>query len=274
MESLEPFTRSPPRATVAPFSLASATWRSTFSMALGSIRGPTSTPSSMPSPTLIAAIFSVSFFENSSRMPLWTKTRLAQTQVWPMLRILETRAPSTAASTSASSKTTKGACPPSSRERRFIVSADCFMSSLPTSVEPVKESLRTRRSSMMGAVMAAGSMPATTERTPFGKPLALLQGHHGGEVLLPLVHEAGCLAHDPGPVRRGGRGPLFLDGGGSDYGLAHLLPPGVWEGGDGLVVGGVRYVEGRARGCGAHPLASYEELLDQSGQDHLVPPFA
>jgi hypothetical protein len=169
-EPLPPFTLSPPRATVAPFCLASATWRSTFSMALGSISGPTSTPSSVPSPTLIAAILSVSFSENSSRMPLWTKTRLAQTHVWPMLRILETRAPSTAASTSASSKTMKGAWPPSSRERRFMVSADCLIRSLPTSVEPVKESLRTRRSSMIGAVMAEGSMPAITERTPFGRP--------------------------------------------------------------------------------------------------------
>src|SRR4030088_751775 len=38
--------------------------------------------------------------------------RLAQTQVWPMLRYFETMAPSTAASISASSNTTNGALPP------------------------------------------------------------------------------------------------------------------------------------------------------------------
>lgn len=45
--------------------------------------------------------------------------RLAQTQVWPPLRNFETSAPSTARSRSASSKTMKGALPPSSRLSRF-----------------------------------------------------------------------------------------------------------------------------------------------------------
>src|SRR3546814_1484159 len=69
--------------------------------------------------------------------------RLAQTQVWPVLRNLEIMAPSTAASRSASSNTRKGALPPSSSEIFFTVEAHCCISSLPTSVEPVKESLRT-----------------------------------------------------------------------------------------------------------------------------------
>src|SRR5215207_11527028 len=141
-----PFTRSPPRSTFAPFSRASATWRSTLSMAFASIRGPTSTPSSIPSPTFIAASSSVSRFANSSMTSLWTKMRLAQTHVCPMLRIFEATAPSTAASRSASSKTMNGAWPPSSRLRRFIVSAAWRIRSLPTSVEPVKESLRILRS--------------------------------------------------------------------------------------------------------------------------------
>jgi hypothetical protein len=46
---------------------------------------------------------------------------LAQTQVWPVLRYLEAIAPSTAASRSASSKTMKGALPPSSSETFFTV---------------------------------------------------------------------------------------------------------------------------------------------------------
>src|SRR3546814_10261582 len=69
--------------------------------------------------------------------------RLAQTQVWPVLRNLEIMAPSTAASRSASSNTRKGALPPSSSEIFVTVEAHCCISSLPTSVEPVKESLRT-----------------------------------------------------------------------------------------------------------------------------------
>ena len=40
-------------------------------------------------------------------------------------------------------KTMKGALPPSSIEVRLTVSADCAISSLPTAVEPVKESFRT-----------------------------------------------------------------------------------------------------------------------------------
>ena len=60
-----------------------------------------------------------------------------------MLRYLEAIAPSTAASRSASSNTMNGALPPSSSETFFTVDAHCAISSLPTSVEPVNENLRT-----------------------------------------------------------------------------------------------------------------------------------
>ena len=69
--------------------------------------------------------------------------RLAHTQVWPVLRYFDAMAPTTAASRSASSKTIKGALPPSSMEVFFTVSAHAAISVLPTSVEPVNESLRT-----------------------------------------------------------------------------------------------------------------------------------
>jgi hypothetical protein len=69
--------------------------------------------------------------------------RLVQTQVCPGIPELAVMAPLTAASRSASSKTMKGAWPPSSIETRFTVSAHCFKSRLPTSVLPVKESFRT-----------------------------------------------------------------------------------------------------------------------------------
>ena len=63
-----------------------------------------------------------------------------------MLRILAIIAPATAASTSASSKTTNGALPPSSIETRWRWSADWRTRILPTSVEPVKLTLRSRSS--------------------------------------------------------------------------------------------------------------------------------
>src|SRR6516225_6516338 len=69
--------------------------------------------------------------------------RLAQTQVWPALRYLEAMAPLTAISISASSNTINGALPPNSIEVFLTVPAHCCISSLPTSVEPVKVSLRT-----------------------------------------------------------------------------------------------------------------------------------
>src|SRR5207302_8470418 len=56
------------------------------------------------------------------------------------LRYLEAMAPSTAASRSASSKTMKGALPPSSRESFLTVPAHWAMRILPISVEPVNRS--------------------------------------------------------------------------------------------------------------------------------------
>src|SRR6267378_6403783 len=69
--------------------------------------------------------------------------RLAHTQVCPALRYFEAIAPLTAASMSASSKTMNGALPPNSSDNFLTVPAHCCISNLPTSVEPVKVSLRT-----------------------------------------------------------------------------------------------------------------------------------
>ena len=67
-----------------------------------------------------------------------------------MLRILASIAPATAASTSASSKTMKGALPPSSMDTRSNWSADWATNLFPTAVDPVKVSLRSRGSAMIG----------------------------------------------------------------------------------------------------------------------------
>lgn len=57
---------------------------------------------------------------------------LVETQVWPEHRNLHAIAPATAASRLASSKTMKGALPPSSKESFLSVEADWDISSLPT----------------------------------------------------------------------------------------------------------------------------------------------
>ena len=76
--------------------------------------------------------------------------RLAAVQASPPLRILAIMAPATASSRSASSKTMKGALPPNSIEQLTIVLAASRNNTLPTRVEPVNDSLRTRGSLFHG----------------------------------------------------------------------------------------------------------------------------
>ena len=102
-------------------------------------------------------------------MPSCTSTRFAQTQVWPALRYFEAMAPATAASRSASSKTMNGALPPSSRLTFFTVDAHCDIRSLPTSVDPVNDSLRTVGFEVSSAPIGAEG-PVTTLTTPGGMP--------------------------------------------------------------------------------------------------------
>ena len=63
----------------------------------------------------------------------------------------------------------KGALPPSSSESFLIVGATCFISNLPISVDPVKESLRTVGLEVISPPIAA-ALPVTTLSTPGGKP--------------------------------------------------------------------------------------------------------
>ena len=95
--------------------------------------------------------------------------RLVQTQVWPAFLNLQAIAPSTALSRSASSKTMNGAWPPSSIEVRLTVSAHCLSRILPTSVEPVNETLRTVLL-VQSSVPIGPALPVTTLNTPPGTP--------------------------------------------------------------------------------------------------------
>ena len=100
--------------------------------------------------------------------------RLAAVQASPMLRILASIAPSTAASRSASLNTTNGALPPSSIDTRSRPCALCSTSVRPTSVEPVNVSLRSRGSRISGSITSAVDVVVTTLRTPSGRPASTM----------------------------------------------------------------------------------------------------
>ena len=63
-----------------------------------------------------------------------------------------------------------GALPPSSMEVFLTVSAHCAISTLPTSVDPVKVSLRTIVLLVISPPIARALLPATTLKAPAGMP--------------------------------------------------------------------------------------------------------
>ncbi len=63
-----------------------------------------------------------------------------------------------------------GALPPSSSDIRFMPSAHCAISFLPTSVEPVKLSLRTFGCEVIALPMSEAEWPVTMLSTPAGSP--------------------------------------------------------------------------------------------------------
>src|ERR1700757_2128311 len=86
-------------------------------------------------------------------------------------------APLTAISISASSETMKGALPPSSSDSFLTVPAHCCISNLPTSVEPVKVSLRTV-GLLVSSPPTSFDGPVTQEKTPFGTPARSASSHN------------------------------------------------------------------------------------------------
>ena len=132
--------------------------------------GPRSTPGSRPGPTVRADIAAANFSANASTTGVSTKKRLAAVQASPPLRILAIIAPSTAASRSASAKTRNGALPPSSIEQLTTLFAASAKRIRPTSVEPVKESLRHRGSARMALHTADERFDGRTLTTPGGTP--------------------------------------------------------------------------------------------------------
>ena len=95
--------------------------------------------------------------------------RVAAVQSWPQLAKAPTIAPSAAASRSASSKTTNGALPPSSRCTRLTVPAASRMTLVPVRVEPVTE-ISATSSCRASAPPTSAPGPGITLRTPGGRP--------------------------------------------------------------------------------------------------------
>ena len=94
---------------------------------------------------------------------------MAAVQSWPQLANAPTIAPSAAASRSASSNTTNGALPPSSRCTRLTVSAASRMTCVPVRVEPVTE-ISATSGWRASAAPASAPGPGTTLRIPGGTP--------------------------------------------------------------------------------------------------------
>ena len=148
-------------------------------------------------------------------------------QASPPLRILAMNAPATAASMSASSKTRNGALPPSSIEQLMMESAAVLSSSRPTSVEPVKDSLRTRGSASMAAVTGPGWLVGTTLTTPSGTPASARIAATASAV--SGVSSAG-LSTTVQPAARAGPSLRVAIAAGKFQGVTRTLTPtGWWE---------------------------------------------
>ena len=176
-----------------------------MSIAAWSINGPTLTPSSVPRPTVRSPILAANRAENSSATDSCTMNRLAAVHASPMLRILASIAPSTAASRSASPKTRNGAFPPSSIEIFSTCSADCLINPWPTLVDPVKVSFRSRGSAMIGADTLPEDDVVITFTTPSGNPASARMPARASVVsgvnaagLITTVHPAA----NAGPILR------------------------------------------------------------------------
>ena len=115
--------RSEPGEDAAPLAVASATCFSIFSIAAALIIGPIATPSSVPGPTFMALTRSESLRGESVVDAGLHQDAVSADAGLAAIAELEATTPSMASSRSASSKTMKGALPPSSRLSRLMLSA-------------------------------------------------------------------------------------------------------------------------------------------------------
>ena len=137
------------------------------------IKGPIWVSAEKPSPTLIDLAISATPPTTSSKRSCSTKSLDPAMQHWPWLKKMALAAPATAASGSASAKTTFGLLPPNSRVTFFRLPVAACTISFPTSVEPVKAILSTSSWAANGAP-AVSPNPVTTLTTPSGTPASAI----------------------------------------------------------------------------------------------------
>ena len=119
-------------------------------------------------PTLSDCSAGTSSASSFSYTPLPAMIRVAAVQSWPLLKKPASLTASATALRSASSKTTTGALPPSSRWTRFTVCAAAAAISMPVTVSPVSEIMSTSGcvTSRWPATLPG---PVMTLSTPLGK---------------------------------------------------------------------------------------------------------
>ena len=134
-----------------------------------------------------------------------TKIRFGQMQAWPVFRNLTSDAPRAAWAGSASGNTMNGACPPSSSDTRLICAAAPWASRLPTSVEPVKVSLRTAGLARNSSPTILARSAVTRFTTPAGIPTSCRMRNTS------TAHNGVCCAGLSTTVQPAARaGPIFL----------------------------------------------------------------
>ncbi len=128
---------------------------------------PISKEKSYAAPSVTSPAARANAATNSSYRDSWTKIRSMPMQIWPALEKHAWTAPVTAASRSASARTTIGFLPPSSIEAPISRRPQAAASSRPVAVEPVNARWSTSSSS---AGPITEPRPATTCQTSSGSP--------------------------------------------------------------------------------------------------------
>ena len=127
---------------------------------------------SIPSPTTIPSMPARKRSRNGSAIDSWRNIRAGHEQVWPALVNLRARRSPAARSRSASSWTTKGACPPSSMVIPFMSAPACPPRCRPTADEPVKVTCRIAGCSRRVRQLSFERVVVMTFITPGGRPAA------------------------------------------------------------------------------------------------------
>mmetsp|Transcript_39544 Transcript_39544/g.99691 ORF Transcript_39544/g.99691 Transcript_39544/m.99691 type:complete len:322 (-) Transcript_39544:1907-2872(-) len=159
----------PPSTRRAPSSTPFLQYCTSFSRCARWFCGPCAVPLSSGSPIVIFRTSSTTMATNSSWMLFSTNTRPAAMQFSPLLKNTPPIACFTERSKSESAKMINGLLPPSSRDTFFTLPAQDAMMCFPTSVEPVKPSLRTSGWSAM-ACPHTDPEPGRMFTTPGGMP--------------------------------------------------------------------------------------------------------